>query len=94
MRLTQKVRKILNHYEADSIGVKQNLARILMHGKLGGTGTMMILAVDQGFEHGPRAFAMTPEAYDPHYHYQFAVDGGMNAFAAPLGLLKQGLIPI
>ncbi len=90
MRITQKVRKILNNYESDSIGIKQNLARILMHGKLGGTGKMMILAVDQGFEHGPRAFVMTPEAYDPHYHYQFAVDGGMNAFAAPLGLLEAG----
>ncbi|AIK96164.1 class I fructose-bisphosphate aldolase [Candidatus Odyssella acanthamoebae] len=90
MRITQKVRKILSNYEADSIGVKQNLARILMHGKLGGTGKMMILAVDQGFEHGPRAFAMTPAAYDPHYHYQFAIDGGMNAFAAPLGLLETG----
>ncbi len=90
MRITQKVRKILNNYESDSIGVKQNLARILMHGRLSGTGKMMILAVDQGFEHGPRAFAMTPESYDPHYHYQFAVDGGMNAFAAPLGLLEAG----
>ena len=90
MRITQKVRKILNNYESDSIGVKQNLARILMHGRLSGTGKMMILAVDQGFEHGPRAFAMTPKSYDPHYHYQFAVDGGMNAFAAPLGLLEAG----
>jgi fructose-bisphosphate aldolase, class I len=90
MRLTPKVRKILSNYEADSIGVKQNLARILMHGKLAGTGKMMILAVDQGFEHGPRAFVMTPAAQDPHYHYQFAIDSGVNAFAAPLGLLEAG----
>jgi len=90
MRITQKVRKILNNYESDSIGIKQNLARILMHGRLSGTGKMMILAVDQGMEHGPRAFVMTPGAYDPHYHYEFAVEGGMNAFAAPLGFLECG----
>ena len=65
---------------------KANLARILMQGKLGGTGKLVILPVDQGFEHGPaRSFAPNPPAYDPHYHYQLAIDAGLNAYAAPLG---------
>ena len=64
---------------------------MLMHGKLGGTGKMIILPVDQGFEHGPaRTFAPNPAGYDPHYHYQLAIDAGLNAFAAPLGMLEAG----
>ena len=62
-----------------------------MNGKLGGTGKMIILPVDQGFEHGAaRSFAPNPAAYDPHYHYQLAIDAGLNAFAAPLGMLEAG----
>ncbi len=91
MRTTQKVRKILSYYESDNPGTKGNLARMLMQGKLGGTGKMIILPVDQGFEHGPaRSFAANPEAYDPHYHYKLAVDAGLNAYAAPLGMLEAG----
>ena len=77
MRISQKVKRILDNYESDNPGTKANLARILMHGKLGGTGRMIILPVDQGFEHGPaRSFAPNPDAYDPHYHFQLAVDAG------------------
>jgi class I fructose-bisphosphate aldolase len=91
MKVTQKVRKILTHYESDCPGTKANLARILMHGKLAGSGKMIILPVDQGFEHGPgRSFAINPPAYDPHYHYQMAIDAGFNAYAAPLGMLEAG----
>jgi class I fructose-bisphosphate aldolase len=91
MHITPAVKKILAHYESDNPGTKANLARILMQGKLGGTGKMVILPVDQGFEHGPaRSFAVNPEAYDPHYHYQLAVDSGCNAYAAPLGMLEAG----
>ena len=91
MKITRKVKQILSHYEADNPGTKANLARILMHGKLGGTGKLVILPVDQGFEHGPaRSFAPNPDAYDPHYHYQLAVDAGLNAYAAPLGMLECG----
>ncbi|MBI1272949.1 MAG: class I fructose-bisphosphate aldolase [Alphaproteobacteria bacterium] len=91
MNLTPCVKEILGWYEGESAKVKENLARILMTGKLGGTGKMVILPVDQGFEHGPaRSFAMNPAAYDPHYHYQLAVDAGLNAYAAPLGPLEQG----
>ena len=91
MRSTKIVRKILDQYEGETPGVKVNLARILMEGRLGGTGKMIILPVDQGFEHGPaRSFAKNPAAYDPHYHYQLAIDAGLNAYAAPLGFLEAG----
>jgi len=91
VKVTQKVKKILANYESDNPGTKANLARILMHGKLGGTGKMVILPVDQGFEHGPaRSFASNPPAYDPHYHFQLAIDAGCNAYAAPLGMIEAG----
>ncbi len=91
MRISQKVKKILDNYESDNPGTKGNLARILMHGKLGGTGRMIILPVVQGFEHGPvRSFAPNPDAYDPHYHFQLAIDAGLNAYAAPLGMIEAG----
>ena len=84
MQVTERVRKILDHYESDNPGTKANLARILMQGKLGGTGKLVILPVDQGFEHGPaRSFAPNPPAYDPHYHFQLAIDAGLIAYAAP-----------
>jgi class I fructose-bisphosphate aldolase len=91
MRVTQRVKKILSHYESDNPGTKGNLARILMEGKLGGTGKLVILPVDQGFEHGPaRSFAANPAAYDPHYHFQLAIDAGLSAYAAPLGMIEAG----
>ena len=89
MRISRNVRKILGHYNSDSPGVKANLTRILMNGKLGGTGKLLILPVDQGFEHGPaRSFAINSDAYDPEYHVKLAIDAGLSAFAAPLGLLE------
>jgi class I fructose-bisphosphate aldolase len=91
MRATRIVQKILSNYEGETPGVKAKLCSILMNGKLGGTGKMIILPVDQGFEHGPaRSFAPNPPAYDPHYHYQLAIDAGLNAYAAPLGPLEAG----
>jgi fructose-bisphosphate aldolase, class I len=91
MRATRTVQKILSNYEGETPGVKANLCRMLMHGKLGGTGKMIILPVDQGFEHGPaRSFAANPAAYDPHYHFQLAIDAGLNAYAAPLGMIEAG----
>ncbi len=91
MRVSQKVKKILANYESDNPGTKSKLAQMLMHGKLGGTGKLVILPVDQGFEHGPaRSFAKNPAGYDPHYHFQLAIDAGLNAYAAPLGMLEAG----
>jgi fructose-bisphosphate aldolase, class I len=91
MKTSRTVQKILANYEGETPGVKGNLARMLMNGKLSGTGKMIILPVDQGFEHGPaRSFAPNPAGYDPHYHYQLAIDAGLNAYAAPLGMLEAG----
>ena len=91
MQMTDTVRKILANYEGETPGVKAQLARMLMTGKLAGPGKMIILHVDQGFEHGPaRSFAPNPAGYDPHYHYQLAIDAGLNAFAAPLGMIEAG----
>ncbi len=91
MKLTPQVKDILSHYESDNPGTKANLARILMHGRLGGTGKLVILPVDQGFEHGPaRSFAPNPPAYDPHYHFELAIEAGLNAFASPLGMIEAG----
>ncbi|HXZ02521.1 MAG TPA: class I fructose-bisphosphate aldolase [Stellaceae bacterium] len=91
MMVSDQVKKILDCYESDTPGTKANLARILMQGMLGGTGKLVILPVDQGFEHGPaRSFAPNPPAYDPHYHFQLAVDAGLSAYAAPLGFIEAG----
>ncbi|MBT4989248.1 MAG: class I fructose-bisphosphate aldolase [Rickettsiales bacterium] len=89
MKITKKVREILSYYESDNAGTKRNLAQILSSGKLGGTGKMVILPVDQGFEHGPaRSFAPNPDGYDPEYHIKLAIDAGLNAYAAPLGMIE------
>jgi class I fructose-bisphosphate aldolase len=91
MKASRAVQRILANYESDNPGVRGNLCRILMEGRLGGTGKVVILPVDQGFEHGPaRSFAPNPPAYDPHYHFQLAIDAGLNAYAAPLGMLEAG----
>src|ERR1700674_5462560 len=89
--MTPRVREILSWYGADSAGTLTNLARLLNHGRLAGTGKLVILPVDQGFEHAPgRLFALTPPAYDPLYHFQLAIDAGCNSYAAPLGFLEAG----
>ncbi len=89
--MTPRVREILENYGAENPGVLANLARILGHGRLGGTGKLVILPVDQGFEHGPaRSFAVNPPAYDPYYHFELAIEAGCNAYAAPLGFIEAG----
>ena len=91
MKMTGIIKKILSNYESDNPGVKANLANILMSGKLAGTGKLVILPVDQGFEHGPaRSFAKNSLGYDPHYHFKLAINAGLSAFAAPLGMLEAG----
>lgn len=89
--MTERVREILSWYAGENPGVLTNLARMLNHGRIGGSGKMVILPVDQGFEHGPaRSFAANPAGYDPRYHFQLAIDAGCNAYAAPLGFLEAG----
>jgi fructose-bisphosphate aldolase, class I len=86
-----RTREILSWYQGENPGVLGNLYRLLQHGRLAGTGRLLILPVDQGFEHGPaRSFAPNPPAYDPRYHFQMALDAGLSAFAAPLGFLEAG----
>jgi class I fructose-bisphosphate aldolase len=89
MALTDRVKQIISWYGSDNPGVRANLVRMLNHGSLAGTGKMVILPVDQGFEHGPaRSFQPNPEGYDPEYHVTLAIDSGCNAYAAPLGFLE------
>lgn len=89
--MTPEVLKILGNYETESPGIRANIARLLMHGRLAGTGKLVILPVDQGFEHGPaRSFALNPSGYNPHYHFELAIEAGCNAYAAPLGFLEAG----
>lgn len=87
-----RVREILSWYSSDNPGTRTNLARLLTHGRLAGTGRLVILPVDQGFEHGPaRSFAVNPPAYDPAYHFRLALEAGCNAYAAPLGFIEAGV---
>lgn len=87
--MNDRIREILSWYTSENPGVRTNLARMLNHGRLAGTGKMVILPVDQGFEHGPaRSFAPNPAGYDPRYHFQLAIEAGCNAYAAPLGSLE------
>jgi class I fructose-bisphosphate aldolase len=89
--MTPRVREILDNYGGQNAGVVANLARLLNHGRLGGSGKLVILPVDQGFEHGPaRSFAPNPPAYDPSYHFELAIEAGCNAYAAPLGFIEAG----
>jgi len=89
--MTERVREILSWYRSENPGVLTNLARLLNHGRLAGTGKLVILPVDQGFEHGPaRSFAPNPAGYDPRYHFELAIEAGCNAYAAPLGFLEAG----
>lgn len=87
--MTPRVREILSWYGAENPGVLTNMARMLNHGRIGGSGKLVILPVDQGFEHGPaRSFAKNPDGYDPSYHFNLAIEAGCNAYAAPLGALE------
>jgi len=89
--MNERVREILSWYSSDSPGTLTNIVRLLTTGRLGGTGKLVILPVDQGFEHGPaRSFAKNPDGYDPRYHFRLAIDAGCNAYAAPLGFLEAG----
>ncbi len=86
-----RVEEILNAYNSDNAGTLSNIYRLLMHGKLSGAGKLVILPVDQGFEHGPtRSFAPNEGGYDPDYHFELAIEAGLNAYAAPLGFLEAG----
>jgi len=89
--MTDRVKQILSWYRSESPGVQANIYRFLMSGRLAGTGKLVMLPVDQGFEHGPaRSFSPNPAGFDPRYHFQLAIDAGCNAYAAPLGFIEAG----
>ncbi len=89
MHITKSVKNILENYTSESPAIKSKLCQLLMHGKTAGSGNMVILPVDQGFEHGPdRSFIKNLASYDPDYHFKFAIDAGLSAYAAPLGFLS------
>src|SRR3974377_2624431 len=65
-----------------------NLQRMFGHGRLGGTGYLSILPVDQGIEHSAGAsFAKNPDYFDPENIVKLAVEGGCNAVASTFGVL-------
>ncbi|MCB1722617.1 MAG: class I fructose-bisphosphate aldolase [Chromatiaceae bacterium] len=69
-------------------GVLRGLQTMLDHGRLGGTGYLSILPVDQGVEHaGGASFAPNPIYFDPENIIQLAMAGGCNAVASTLGVL-------
>ncbi len=87
--MSEAVEKMLANYAGENPGVIGNLRRMLNTGTLAGTGKMVILPVDQGFEHGPaRSFQPNPAGYDPAYHPHLAIEAGCNAYAAPLGFIE------
>src|SRR3954447_9905273 len=68
--------------------VLRNLQWVFDHGRLGGTGYVSILPVDQGVEHsGGASFAPNPRYFDPENLVELAVEGGCNAFASTIGEL-------
>src|SRR6266404_5536584 len=65
-----------------------NLQRIYQHGRLGGSGYVSILPVDQGIEHSAGAsFAKNPDYFDPENIVKLAIEGGCNAVATTCGVL-------
>jgi class I fructose-bisphosphate aldolase len=89
--MKDRVKQILSWYRSESPGVQANIYRFLMSGRLAGTGKLVMLPVDQGFEHGPaRSFSPNPAGFDPRYHFQLGIDAGCNAYAAPLGFIEAG----
>ncbi|HKH04614.1 MAG TPA: class I fructose-bisphosphate aldolase, partial [Acidimicrobiales bacterium] len=68
--------------------VLRNLQALLGHGRLGGTGYVSILPVDQGIEHSAAAsFAPNPQYFDPRNIVELAIEGGCNAVASTFGVL-------
>jgi len=69
-------------------GTLRNLQAMFDHGRLGGTGYLSILPVDQGVEHsGGASFAPNPIYFDPENIVRLAIEGGCNAVASTLGVL-------
>src|SRR3974390_1536081 len=75
-------------YSDRSPAVLRNLGTLYSHGRLGGTGYLSILPVDQGIEHsGGASFAKNPDYFDPENIVKLAIEGGGNAVASTFGVL-------
>jgi fructose-bisphosphate aldolase, class I len=70
--------------------VLRNLQSLFDHGRLGGTGYVSILPVDQGIEHSAASFAPNPAYFDPENIVELAIEGGCNAVASTFGVLGPG----
>ncbi len=81
------VDRIFEHSDRNN-RVLENMARMYRNGRLGGTGYLSILPVDQGIEHsGGASFAKNPDYFDPENIVKLAVEGGCNAVASTFGVL-------
>jgi len=81
------VDRVMSHSDRGPATLR-NMQTILGHGRLGGTGYVSILPVDQGIEHtGAASFAPEPAYFDPENIVRLAVEGGCNAVASTLGVL-------
>lgn len=87
--VSSRVKEILSWYASDNNAVVGNLYKLMNTGTLSGTGKLVILPVDQGFEHGPgRTYGPNSPTFDPAYHFDLALEAGCNAYAAPYGQLS------
>lgn len=81
------VDRIVSHSDRNP-RVMRNLQSLFSHGRLGGTGYMSLLPVDQGVEHSAGAsFAPNPDFFDPEHIIELAIEGGCNGVASTLGVL-------
>lgn len=81
------VDRIFSHSDRNN-NVLRNLQWLFSNGRLGGTGYVSILPVDQGIEHsGGASFAPNPDYFDPENIVKLAIEGGCNAVASTLGVL-------
>ena len=71
-----------------SPGKRARLKRLLYHHGPGG-GTLLILPIDQGLEHGPVDFFENPDSLDPDYQFQLALEGRFSAIALHIGLAEK-----
>lgn len=79
--------RVFSHTDRN-LATLRNFQAILGHGRLGGTGFVSILPVDQGVEHSAGAsFAPNPEYFDPENIVRLAIEGGCNAVASTFGVL-------
>ena len=79
--------RVFSHSDR-SIPVLRSMGQLLDHGRLGGTGYLSILPVDQGIEHSAGAsFAPNPDYFDPENIVKLAIEGGCNGVASTLGVL-------